>query len=503
MLFHDPFDFMARTRPEQLFVDDGSRELTYGEAALETFQIASALASCGIGSGRRFALLSKNSADVLLIYLAASRIGAIVVPLNYRLAGREWEQILADADVAAIIVSNEYVDQIVAIGSALPDLRIVLEESQVSGWSDYRQWVSDGSADISALRPLRDDAVYQMYTSGTTGLPKGVIVSHANFAANLSQVMTMLSRRPKQGDSALIVTPLYHAAAVWIAAFAIQSGMTIHLHRDFNPDAVVDTLEQEQVSFTFLVPTMIHACLSTVGDIADRDLSALKVLMYGASPINEALLRDLLSLVSCDVYQAYGLTETTAILTLLGAEEHRQAIDGKPGLLLSAGRALPGTDLNILAGEIVARGPQIIEGYWRNPEATLALIQDGWLHTGDAGDLDKEGYLYIRDRVKDMVVSGGENIYPREIELVLLEHPKVSNVAVIGVPNARYGESLAAYYIGEASPESLLTLCRKSLAGYKIPRQLAKVDALPQNATGKILKRELKQAGWIKQLRRF
>ena len=308
-----------------------------------------------------------------------------------------------------------------------------------------------------------------------------------------------------------MVTPLYHAAAVWIAAFCTARGMSIILKTDFDPVDVVETLDRERVAFSFLVPAMIQACLTSVPDVGERDWSALKMLMYGASPIAEEVLRRAVSCFGCDVYQAYGLTETTAILTLLGADEHRRALAGEAHLLLAAGRPLPGTALRIAddddrtcapgeIGQILARGPQIVPGYWMMEEATSDFLKDGWAHTGDAGETDEEGYLYIRDRIKDMVVSGGENIYPREIENVLFDHPHIIDAAVIGVPDAKFGEALLAVIVtdtgGEISTDEVIAFCRTRLGGYKVPRRVTCVAELPRNASGKVLKQDLRKPYW-------
>lgn len=512
LLFHDMFDFHVRARPRALCVDDGVRALTFQEAAVTVARLANGLFALGLKKGDRFGYLSKNTADMWFMYLAAARTGIVPVPLNYRLAAAEWNFILKDAGAKALFVAAEFAAAAAAMGGTLPSICIIpaggcVPENAV----DYSAWLEKQSAApvICDVRP--EDVFYQMYTSGTTGLPKGVIVTHANYAANIAQTTNMISRLPDCGTGALVVTPLYHAAAVWIAAFCTARGLSIILKRDFDAHDVVDTLDRRRVTFTFLVPAMIQACLAQVADIERRDWSALKVLMYGASPIAEDVLRRAVHVFGCDVYQAYGLTETTAILTLLGAEEHRRALAGEGHLLLAAGRALPGTEIRIdrdasaamgetEIGEIVARGPQIVPGYWNLPDATQRFLRDGWAHTGDAGELDAEGYLYIRDRIKDMVVSGGENIYPREVENVLFDHPRIIDVAVIGVPDAKYGEALLAFIVtddGKPLPtDDVIAFCRTRLGGYKVPRRIEHIAALPRNASGKVLKQELRKPYW-------
>jgi|TARA_R100000049_G_C1954692_1_gene106753 acyl-CoA synthetase (AMP-forming)/AMP-acid ligase II len=512
LLFHDMFEFHVASRPDQICVDDGTRTLSFAEAASEVNRIANGLISLGLNKGDRFGYLSRNSADMWLMYLAASRTGAVPVPLNYRLAPAEWTFILDNAQAKLVFIGPGYGSAMGTIAGELATVeRFVSFDGGLDGALAYHDWLAEQDGSHVACDVQSDDIFYQMYTSGTTGLPKGVIVSHANYAANIAQTTNMIARLPNAGDTALVVTPLYHAAAVWIAAFCTARGMSIILKTDFDPVDVVETLDRERVAFTFLVPAMIQACLTSVPDVAERDWSALKLLMYGASPIAEDVLRRAVSCFGCDVYQAYGLTETTAILTLLGADEHRRALAGQTGLLLAAGRALPGTQMRIAddedrpcpsgeIGQILARGPQIVPGYWKMEEATRDFVKNGWAHTGDAGEIDEEGYLYIRDRIKDMVVSGGENIYPREVENALFEHPRIVDAAVIGVPDEKFGEALLAVIVtdtGEAlSTDEVIAFCRTKLGGYKVPRRINCVTQLPRNASGKVLKQELRKHNW-------
>lgn len=517
-LFHDMFDFLVRSRPGQTCVVDERRSLSFAEAGTEVNRIANGLRGLGLHKGERFGYVAKNCADMWLMYLAAARIGAVPVPLNYRLAPVEWLHILKDAGARALFIGPGYDAPVGQILGDLPEIAVVISfDGETAGAPRYDAWLAAQPDTPVECGITGADIFYQMYTSGTTGLPKGVVVTHANYAANISQCLQMITRLPDAGESALVVTPLYHAAAVWIAAFSTARGLTIHLKGDFDACDVVDTLEREKVSFTFLVPAMIQACLTQVEDIAQRDWSHLKVLMYGASPIAEDVLRRAVTVFGCDVYQAYGMTETTAILTLLGADEHRRALAGEQHLLLSCGRALPGSQIITAdeddrpagpgaAAQILARGPQIVPGYWNLPEATAAFLKDGWAHTGDAGELDAEGYLYIRDRIKDMVVSGGENIYPREVENALFAHPDIIDAAVIGVPDARYGEALLAFIVTAGNmplpSEDVIAFCRTKLGGYKVPRRVEQVETLPRNASGKVLKHVLRAPYWSGEKRR-
>jgi acyl-CoA synthetase (AMP-forming)/AMP-acid ligase II len=285
-------------------------------------------------------------------------------------------------------------------------------------------------------------------------------------------------------------------------------GGTMIIHRDYDPVGMIDTLEKEQINTTAVIPVMLQFSIICVPDIAERDFSNLHTINYGASPIAEDLLRQCMDIFKCDFIQGYGQTEATLALTFLTADDHRAALNDKPQLLRSCGRAVFGTEIRIVdedgntlptgeIGEIVASGPQLMKGYWKRDDATAKTIVDGWLHTGDAGRMDAEGYVYIQDRVKDMIISGGENIYPAELENVLMSHPAIQDAAVIGVSDEQWGEVPLAVLVStgqqELTAEDLVAFCRDKLAGYKIPRQLAYVEALPRNPTGKILKKDLRE----------
>ncbi|AZI36621.1 putative fatty-acid--CoA ligase [Caenibius tardaugens NBRC 16725] len=515
--FHDQFDFLARTQPDQICIVDDRRRLTFSEASRDVNRFANGLLSLGLVRGDRFGFLARNCAEMWFMYLAAARTGIVPIPLNYRLAPAEWLHILNDAGAKALIVGPGYDAAVDEIIESLREVRWrVSFDRATDDAPPFAQWLEAQSDARPDMGPSGEDIFYQMYTSGTTGLPKGVLVTHANFAANLYQSLQFVDHLPDHRSVALVVTPLYHAAAVWIAAFCTARGMTIHLKTDFDPVDVVNTLERERVAFTFLVPAMIQACLTQVPDIDARDWSHLEMLMYGASPIAEDVLRRAVRVFGCDVYQAYGMTETTAILTLLGPAAHRRALAGEEHLLLACGQPLPGTEIRIVdgsgapvpdgaSGQIIARGPQIVPGYWRMPDATAAFLADGWAHTGDAGARDAEGFVYIRDRIKDMVVSGGENIYPREVENALFAHPDVVDAAVIGVPDDRFGEALLALIVAApgkyVDAEEIIAFCRNRLGGYKVPRRIEQVDVLPRNASGKVLKQVLREPYWRDQNR--
>ncbi len=511
MLLHDSLDFYARERRDALCIAFRDRRLSYGEARDHANRVASALAASDVGPGDRYAVLAKNCAEYPLWYFGGSKAGAATVPLNYRLAPRELAYIANDAGAKLVIARGELVDEIEKVRADLPTVKtwVSLDGPRPDGWIDYADWVGAQPAEPPDHRSRNEDVLYQMYTSGTTGRPKGAILSQHAVTSNLVQQMAVL--QAQDDDHTLVVAPIYHAAAALAVMGAVASGTSMLIHEDFSPQDVVDAMSEGGVTRTLLVPVMIQVCLGTVPDVAERDYTKLHTIIYGASPIAAEVLRRAIDVFRCAFTQGYGMTETTAALTFLTPRDHERALDEKPELLLSAGRPLPGTRLLVVGedgepvkngavGEILARGDQIMSGYWNLEEATAEALAGGWLHTGDAGRIDDEGYLYIQDRVKDMIVSGGENVYPREVENALFEHPAVADVAVLGVPDEQYGEAVKAIVVlapgAEAGEDDLIAFCREQLASYKRPRSVDFVGELPRNASGKVLKKELREQYW-------
>ena len=327
-----------------------------------------------------------------------------------------------------------------------------------------------------------------------------------------------LALRGEPGERRLLVAPVFHAAGAVATAFrSVCEGGCLYIQTDFNPSEVIRALSEEHIVMAQLVPSMIQACLTTVADVAQRPYEDLCFIIYGASPIAEQTLRRAIAVFKCDFLQGYGMTETTSALTYLLPSDHRHALTQKPALLLSAGRALLGTEVRIVdtddnpvpngtIGEVVGRGPQLMKGYWNRPEATAEALRGGWMHTGDAGVMDDEGYVYIQDRVKDMIVSGGENVYPRIVEEVLFQHPAIADAAVIGVPDERWGEMVKAVVVlregMNATAEEIREFCRGRLGSFERPRSVDFVDARPRNPSGKVLKRTLREPYWAGQQRR-
>ena len=517
MRIHDSLDYHGRERPDGEFLCFQGATLTYGEALRRANQVAQALRAAGVQPGERVAVLAKNCPELVLFYYGAFKVGAVPVPLNFRLAPAEWAYIINDAGATLLVARGEYVAAVEAVRGDLARVRtcVAVAAAPPAGWQGWDAWLAPQPTTAPAC-PVDDAAdAYQMYTSGTTGAPKGAVLQHRAVMSNVAQLIPVVAIGP--GDRYLIVAPLYHAAAAVTVFMCVTRGVSLYVQEDFVPPEVVRALAEERINAALLVPAMIQACLVMVPDVAQRRYDALRFVLYGASPIAAETLRRAMDVFQCDFAQGYGMTETTAVLTVLTSADHHRALADRPELLLSAGRPAAGTELRIVdeqgealppgaVGEIAARGPQLMRGYWNLPEASDRALQGGWMHTGDAGRLDGEGYLFIEDRVKDMIVSGGENIYPREVENILFQHPAVADAAVIGVPDAKWGETVKAIVVLKAGAAvdaaALIEHCRAHLGGFKLPRSVDFVAALPRNPSGKVLKRELREPYWKGQTRR-
>jgi acyl-CoA synthetase (AMP-forming)/AMP-acid ligase II len=519
MRLHDALLFHARERPDAEFARQGARRLSYAEARDAACRLARALVAAGVRPGQRVALLAKNCLEYPLCYYGASLAGAALVPVNVRLAPPEIAQVLADSEAAIIIAGAEYTATIDQLAARLPALRrrVALAETTPAGWQPFAEWIAAQPAEPPEIPVTDDFDLYQLYTSGTTGRPKGAVLTQGAVTQNLAQIQIGLGLR--RGERSLVVAPLFHASAVYTTFATVQAGGSLVIHEAFDPPRVLRSLREDRITFATLVAAMLLACLNTAGT-EPATFPELRLILYGASPIAAETLRRALAFFGCDFVQAYGLTEATVAVSFLSPADHALALRERPELLLSAGRAVAGTEIRVVdaagralppgeTGEIAVRGPQLMRGYWRLPEATAETLRGGWLHTGDAGMLDAEGYLYVQDRLKDMIVSGGENIYPREVEDALMQHPAVADAAVIGVPNARWGETVKAILVCRdgvaadgALAEAIIAFCRERLAGYKLPRSVEFVESLPRNPSGKVLKRELREPYWAGQARR-
>jgi long-chain acyl-CoA synthetase len=485
----------AERRGNHVAVRAGDRALTYAQLDERSSRLAQALRARGVREGSRVAHLDRTGLEVVELLFATSKLGAVMVPLNWRLAPPELTAIVADAR-ARVILAGEAYAEVAADLARGPEL-VVLGEA-------YERLVAAHDPIDPGGRGAPGDTVLQMYTSGTTGVPKGVLTTHRNLAA-AAAASTLWGF--DHDTISMTPLPMFHVGGIGWAYLGLWNGATTILIRDFAPDAVLDTLERERVTNAVLVPTMLQR-LTAVAGAAERDFSALRSIAYGASPITTPVLKAALRTFRCQLFGVYGLTESTGGVVQLDPDDHDP--DGpREGLLRAAGRPLPWVELRVVdpkthtdrapgeIGEVWLRAPNVMEGYFERPqETTAALTPDGWLRTGDGGYLDDDGYLFLTDRIKDMIVSGGENVYPIEVEEVLAHHPDVADVAVVGVPDERWGETVKALVVPTAdrtpTAEELVAFARERLAGYKLPRSIEFVDDLPRTATGKVLKRELR-----------
>jgi acyl-CoA synthetase (AMP-forming)/AMP-acid ligase II len=484
------------TQPDTVALRFEDRSWTWAELLDRVRRLAGALTEAGIAPGDRIGFLGKNHPAAFELVLAGAWIGAATVVVNYRLAPAEIAYVVRDAEAALVVVRPEFEPVLADLGYRH---RVVVVGPEYEKWLESAAPAGDPEdADV-------DEPFLQLYTSGTTGFPKGAMLTHRNLAAHSEAVSTHIGLT--HGSVDLVPMPLYHIAGLAWALLALHRGATLILVPDVVPAQLVDVIETFRVTHAFVVPTVLAGLVELPG-FAERDLSSLQGLAYGGSPIPLPVLRRMLSMTDAGLYQVYGATEVSGVATVLDAADHRAPIDDRH--LSSAGRPLAGIEVAIVdsttgaavtageVGEVRLRGEQVMAGYWRQPAATkAALLPDGWLRTGDAGYVDDTGYLFIVDRIKDMIISGGENIYAAEVERVLGEHPAVGEVAVIGVPDEKWGEVPKAVVVpaGARPPEAdeLLRFCRGHLAGYKCPKSVDLVSTLPRNGAGKILKRELRE----------
>ncbi len=521
-------EFHARVHSQRVALRDEARSMTYAQLDELANQFAAALSATGVGHGQRFGFLAANCFEYYAAYFGAGKAGAVIVPLNPRLAPPEWAYIVADAGTEVVLARGE----LVAAYDSVRDLRTVRHavalddgrgtpDSLLENWVSWASWL-DAEPARPAQRPpvAADDPIVQMYTSGTTGRPKGAVLEHGALMASINQ-SSAVSPEGLTGCGH-IVAPLAHIGSALSSLINLNAGGSVYVQEEFDMAEVVRILSEEGIERTMLVPAMIQALLVFVPDVAERTYPTLHQIGYGASPIAPEVLRQAIDVFGCEFMQGYGCTESSGGLTLLTNDDHQRALAGDEHLLTSAGRPAYGTEVRVVdehgddvapheIGEIIARGPQIMRGYWNLPEATAHALRDGWLHTGDAGTFDDEGYLYIKDRIKDMIVSGGENVYPAEVEQVLFEHEAVADAAVIGVPDDRWGEAVKACVVlkpdidGAPDPEptradaltaDLLAFCRERIAGYKAPKSVDFLAELPRNASMKVLKTELRAPYW-------
>ncbi len=499
----------ALARGDHTAIECEGRSLTYAELENRAGQVAGLLAAAGVKRGDRVAWLGRSHEAFFELFFGASRIRACLAPINSRLAVPEIAFILQDSGADLFFVTAGFLETARAVVAKV-DRPIQLIAVGADGGADLT-----GFARYETLReiappppkatPSAEDDVLQLYTSGTTGLPKGVRLNNANYASFLELRTKVEGFDYGADETVLIVMPLFHVGGTNISFSGLASGGRVVLLPEFSPSAVLCLIEEKQVAHVFLVPAMINMLLQAP-EIEGADLSSLRSVAYGASPIGEAVLAKATARFGCGFIQFYGMTESTGAGTFLEPKDHR------PELLRSCGKAWPDMAVRILGddgqevgvgeiGEIAIWGGMVMAGYWNRPEATADTVTaDGWLKTGDAGYRDAEGYIFVHDRVKDMIVSGGENVYPAEVENAIMGCPGVADVAVIGAPDPKWGEAVTAIVVKrpdcDCDPAEVIAWARERIAAYKAPKSVDFIDVLPRNASGKVLRRELRKPYW-------
>ena len=494
----------------------GQARFTYKQLAERVYRLANFLSARGVGQGDCVAILHQNSHEFLETYFATAQLGAILNPLNFRLSPRELAFILQDSGAGLLISSERFAESVESLSEMKSELNQVIWTGpgvEGSASFDCVHYEDALRSEKPVAPPLPsvsdDDVVHLYYTSGTTGRPKGVMLSHKNVCVHALAAVAEL----KLGDydNWIHVAPLFHLADAW-ATFAITWVGGKHIVvPDFDPPLILSTMEQERVTITNMIPTMLNILVNT-RRVETHDFSSLRAILSGGAPIAPEVVKKIMQTFKCDYIQTYGMTETSPYLTVSILKENLAHLSHKEQFVYKAktGRPFMGVLLKVVredgtevtpndeeVGEIVVKGDIVTRGYWNRPEETEKALRDGWLHTGDMAVVDGEGYVNIVDRKKDMIITGGENVYSVEVENILYTFPSVLEAAVIGVPDAKWGEAVKAVVVlkpGETTTqEEIIEHCKEHMARYKAPKTIDFVSELPKTGSGKIFKKGLKE----------
>jgi acyl-CoA synthetase (AMP-forming)/AMP-acid ligase II len=484
----------ATVRPGAVALEFEGRVTTYADLDRHTNQVANALTAAGLSKGDRVAYLGKNSDHFFEILFGAAKAGVVLAPVGWRLAAPEAAYIQAE----------------------IPGLAVVALEPVSEAWPVYEVWRDAVPGTDPEVAIDENDVAFQLYTSGTTGHPKGALLRHRNLRAGWREA-------DKAGldwntwtadDISLVALPLSHIGGAGWGIVGLVYGAHGVVVREFDPGAVPALIQDKRISKLFMVPPALQMMLRHPG-VRDVDYGCLRHILYGATPIPLDLLRECMEVFGCGFVQLYGMTETCGAIVYLPPEDHDAAGNQR---MLSAGLPMPGVEIRIIdeagealpigaVGEVATRSASNMAGYWNMADATAQTIStDGWLRTGDAGYIDGDGYLFLHDRVKDMIITGGENVYPAEVENAIYGHPDVAEVAVIGIPDVRWGEAVKAVVATKPgcnpTAEDIIAFARTRIAGFKVPKSVDFIAALPRNTTGKVLRRELREPYWAGRTRR-
>ena len=505
-------DISSAVVPDRPALICGENQYTYAEMAVNVTKLANALQARGLRAGDHVGSLSVNSSEYVIVYYACAKLGLIFVPLNYRARTEELTYMLNTSEVKALFVSDRYVDLLEQLQPELTALQhTVAFETKRDGMLHYPELVASGSDEFVFTEVDDDAATILMYTSGTTAMPKGVVVSYGDLIVYVTNTMAPADPSVDQ-DRTLLSVPLFHIAGATAMISSIWGGRGLVLLPQFSPADWIEAVDKHGVTHSMVVPTMLKRIMDAP-EFTGFSGDSLRLITYGAAPMPFEVVRKAIEVFSADLMNAYGQTESTSTVTFLGPDDHR--LDGsdeenakKIRRLRSVGRPMDDVDIaiqdpqgQILApgeeGEICVRSARNMKGYYKQEDATHEAIHDGWLHTGDVGYLDEDGYLFITGRTKDLIIRGGENIAPGEIEQVLEDHPAIAAVAVIGVPDSEWGEVVKAVVVPVAGSmpklDEVVEYTKSRLASYKAPTHLALVADLPRNHMGKLLKNEIRK----------
>ena len=492
----------ARERPGDTVLEQDGAAITFGEFEERSRKIVAMLVARGIAKGDRVAWLGKNSRLYFELFYSAARMGAVMVPIGWRLAAPEVAYILGDTGAKLLFIGEGFEE---AADKACGQMD---NPPEVIFTPDAEAAIESAAAgEFEPAGP--DDAVLQLYTSGTTGNPKGAVLTNRNLFA--LRVPSEEEGQPwshfDEDEAILVCMPCAHIGGTGLGIMAMSSGIRAIVQAEFTPDGVLDAFEQG-ITRLFIVPAALQMVVQHPR-AKTTDMSGIKYVLYGAAPIPLDLLREAVKTIpDAGFLQCYGMTETTGTIAALPPEDHDLAGNQR---MKSAGKAVPGVELKVIGedgeelprgevGELICRSPSNMAGYWNLPEATESSLVDGWMHTGDAAYMDEDGYVYIQDRMKDMIISGGENVYPAQVESAIYGHPQIAEVAVIGVPDETWGEAVKACIVPKPGEEldeaSVIAWTKERLAGFKVPRSIDVLDVMPRNASGKILRKDLRAPYW-------
>ena len=498
------FEWRFERTPKSVAHKFLDRETTYEELNIYSNQIANGLISLGCKPDSRIAYYGKNSDYFFEFLIGTLKSNTVAVGVNWRLAPPEVSYVLNDSKSEVLFVGEEFYPIIDQILEDLPNVKkVIAVDGNHTKYEDFISWRDSQESASTGLKSSDQDDILQLYTSGTTGHPKGVQLTNRTFAAANESIDGIVPF--EEGTTNLVCMPGYHVAGTNWGIWGYIFGCRNIIIADIDPGLILELIEQEKIRSTLFVPAVILFLISHPNALS-TDFSSLNFVLYGASPIADDTIIKAKEIMQCDLFQVYGLTETTGAITIMMPEDH----DPKRGKLRSCGKALKGVELKVVdengkelktgeIGQVISKSDLNMKGYWNKPDATKESIVDGWFYSGDAGYFDEENYLFIHDRVKDMIVSGGENIYPAEVENALMSHEKILDAAVVGIPDEKWGEAVKAFVVlsdSSLDEDQIISYTRTKIAGYKCPRSINFISELPRNPSGKILRRELRDPYW-------